>query len=478
MGRSERMRCLARGEDDGERGEAGRNRLARAADVSKIAATWRSGQPATGAVRCEARLALAWTRWDPRRRPPPPRQSDASQPPGCAAWSPVRPLVSVRAHRDGTPQQQVGVGWARRRSPSRCWRSRAAVRALARSRGPDLPAKPAAKTGVDEPIRREPPISLTAADGAELALRCCECGAVLDQPLAFTELELALRQPGGPHCWPAAWRWRSAPGARDPLRGVPRRRVARGRGGAAAHGDPAAGAGPRAAGAAAGRRAGGRALRGAASSRSRRGEQTRLIVAYTQEMRGRSEPYRVPVAGLAPLRELAVALRSRSPLVMGGDPLFAGVRGDGEVLPLRRRATDRRHRRCSRTGRARAGPAPRQHGGGPDLADPHDHLDPVESLAILFDTSASQALGWDTHVDRLGQVIQELGARVLEDIPLRVVAFDQGAGLAYEGPIRSGSARPSWRRSARGGRSARRTCWGRCAAPGSAARSGRRGACW
>src|SRR5690606_28219130 len=71
---------------------------------------------------------------------------------------------------------------------------------------------------------------------------------------------------------------------------------------------------------------------------------------------------------------------------------------------------------------------------------PHDHPDPIESLTLLFDTSASQALGWDTHVDRLGQLVAELGARVPEDSPLRVVAFDQGVELAYEGSLRGFAA--------------------------------------
>src|SRR5690606_12639690 len=50
--------------------------------------------------------------------------------------------------------------------------------------------------------------------------------------------------------------------------------------------------------------------------------------------------------------------------------------------------------------------------------------------------SASQALGWDTHVDRLGQLVEELAARVHGDIPLRVIAFDQGVWLAYDGTLR------------------------------------------
>src|SRR5690606_30337584 len=161
-------------------------------------------------------------------------------------------------------------------------------------------------------------------------------------------------------------------------------------------------------------------------------EPTRLIVAYTQEMRGRSEPYQVALAGLGKLRELGVKLRSRGPLVMSGDPAFAGVRGDGEF---------HRFKDLRPTGDLIVQPqGPRELGLRHDnmvvariSPIPHDHPDPIESLTLLFDTSASQALGWDTHVDRLGQLVAELGARVPKDSPLRVVAFDQGVELAYEG---------------------------------------------
>lgn len=290
------------------------------------------------------------------------------------------------------------------------------------------------QTAVDEAIRREPPISLTAADGAELPLRVLRVRAVLDQPLAFTELELAFDNPEGRTLAgrlalalpPGARVTRFAAlrdGAWQEAEVVPRRtafqQLAQGQ----------APQEPQLVGAPEGERFVARVEPIAAR------EQTRLIVAYTQEMRGRNEPYRVPVAGLAPLRELAVALRSRNPLVMAGDPLFAGVRGDGEYY----RFADVRP-----TGDIVVQPhGPRELGLRHDnmvvariSPIPHDHPDPIESLAILFDTSASQALGWDTHVDRLGQLIQELGARVPEDIPLRVVAFDQGVELAYEGTIK------------------------------------------
>ena len=187
-------------------------------------------------------------------------------------------------------------------------------------------------------------------------------------------------------------------------------------------------------------------------------EPTRIIVAYVQEMRGRSEPYRVALAGLGELRELGIKLRARGPLTIGGDPAFSGVRGDGEfarfgeirptgdfvVNPQGPRELGLRHENMVV---ARISPVP------------HDHPAPLDNLSILFDTSASQSLGWDTHVDRLGQLVAELGVRVIDDVPLRVVCFDQGVEIGYDGTLRK-SRRPTSRRSAPAVRSGRRNLAG------------------
>lgn len=290
------------------------------------------------------------------------------------------------------------------------------------------------KTGVEEPVRREPPISLTAADGAALPLQALHVRAVLDQPLAFTELELVFANPEG-RSLEGRLALAIPPGARvtrfavfrdgdwQEAEVVPRRaafqQLGLGR-------EPQE---PQLVGAPEGERFVARVEPIAAR------EPTRLIVSYVQEMRGRSEPYRVPLAGLEPLRELGVKLKARGAVVVGGDPAFARIRGDGELVrigdvsptddlivqPQELRELGLRHDNMVV---ARISPIH------------HDHPDPIESLAILFDTSASQALGWDTHVDRLAQLIAEVGARVLDDVPLRVICFDQGVELAYEGTLR------------------------------------------
>ncbi|MFO0635032.1 MAG: tetratricopeptide repeat protein [Nannocystaceae bacterium] len=57
----------------------------------------------------------------------------------------------------------------------------------------------------------------------------------------------------------------------------------------------------------------------------------------------------------------------------------------------------------------------------------------LDTLAILFDTSASRALDYDGQIDRLLALVAELGRR-RPDTALTVVAFDQSAETIYSGP--------------------------------------------
>ncbi|MEZ4382070.1 MAG: hypothetical protein R3A79_12035, partial [Nannocystaceae bacterium] len=72
---------------------------------------------------------------------------------------------------------------------------------------------------------------------------------------------------------------------------------------------------------------------------------------------------------------------------------------------------------------------------------PHDHSDPITSLTVLFDTSASQSLGFDAQIERLGELLAALREWSAEDIPLRVICFDQGTETVFEGRISDFSER-------------------------------------
>ena len=57
------------------------------------------------------------------------------------------------------------------------------------------------------------------------------------------------------------------------------------------------------------------------------------------------------------------------------------------------------------------------------------------SLTVLFDTSASRALGFGSQVDVLANVVQELRQKAGGALPLRVVAFDQETEEIFSGKV-------------------------------------------
>ncbi|PRQ07149.1 Vault protein inter-alpha-trypsin [Enhygromyxa salina] len=65
----------------------------------------------------------------------------------------------------------------------------------------------------------------------------------------------------------------------------------------------------------------------------------------------------------------------------------------------------------------------------------HDHAAPIEELTILFDTSASRAVGYRQQVERLAELVEALQPWTGNQLPLRLIAFDQGFETIYEGPL-------------------------------------------
>lgn len=65
----------------------------------------------------------------------------------------------------------------------------------------------------------------------------------------------------------------------------------------------------------------------------------------------------------------------------------------------------------------------------------HDHAEPIHGLTILFDTSASRAVGFGDQVARLDALLDSLERFVGPQLPIRLVAFDQVYTPVYEGRI-------------------------------------------
>lgn len=283
-------------------------------------------------------------------------------------------------------------------------------------------------------VGRGSPISLTAADGTALALRSLTVRTVIDEPLAFTELEMVFDNPEGrpldgklavampPRARVTRFARDLGTSGWEEAQVVPRRTADQ----QLPPGDPRQA--PPLLAVAAGEQFTAR-VDGIAAR-----DPTRIVVAYVEELRGRSEPYRIALAGLPRLHELGLRIRSRTPVSLGGEPslLKTGTQGQvatytdfkaGRDLTLHFSGPRELGLRRDEMVVARLSPVP------------HDHPDPIDGLTILVDTSASQAPGFDAQVDRLAAVIAAIDRRVPADIPLRVVAFDQAADTVFEGRL-------------------------------------------
>jgi tetratricopeptide (TPR) repeat protein len=158
-----------------------------------------------------------------------------------------------------------------------------------------------------------------------------------------------------------------------------------------------------------------------------------LVLSYSEELTERDAPYRVLLQGLPTLNELDVEVQvgsgggtqsqdeGRAPLAkltlkkQGFAPT-----GDLELrLPAQRPVALRNGELVV----ARVVAAP----------DPAKTVEPVNGLTVLFDTSASRALGFGAQIDRLSALLAELRRRSQGDFELRVVAFDQAAQEIYRG---------------------------------------------
>jgi tetratricopeptide (TPR) repeat protein len=169
-----------------------------------------------------------------------------------------------------------------------------------------------------------------------------------------------------------------------------------------------------------------------------------MRLAYTESFPDADQPYRVLVAGLHDVPRFAadVVVRSEPDALLevwAGNrlPEQLGIDEQGRrFLQLRRFdwtatedfvvPTSGLRRTGIRNGRkvaVRINPLT------------HDHAAPIEGLTILFDTSASRAVGYPQRVEQLAGLIEALQPWTGNELWLRLIAFDQGFETVYEGPL-------------------------------------------
>ncbi|MBC8070867.1 MAG: hypothetical protein IAG13_21245, partial [Deltaproteobacteria bacterium] len=271
------------------------------------------------------------------------------------------------------------------------------------------------------------PLSLTASDGTGLRLVSFAADAVVEGPLAYTELRLSFDNPEARQLegrfsiqlppGAALSRFAMAIGDRWQEGEVVERQAARVAYEDFLHRkqDPALlenGAG---------NRFEARVFPIAPNARKQ------LIIGWSQALSSASEPYVLPVCGLPQLDALDVKVLVRAP-------------NDGAEAVLHQVELHEKNYKPKMDLELRTGhhPAPILRAGDLAIARVTPAIsagsESLDELTVLFDTSASRALDFSGQVDRLGALLAELGRRK-RDTKLRVIAFDQSAETIYEGEV-------------------------------------------
>ncbi|MCY1055926.1 AgmX/PglI C-terminal domain-containing protein [Nannocystis sp. SCPEA4] len=297
-----------------------------------------------------------------------------------------------------------------------------------------LPSKGVKLT--DDGAMRRAPVSLTASDGTGLKLVSFKARGVVEEPLAFTELHLVFENPNDRQIEgrfeidmpPGAAISRFAMKIHDRWQEgeVVERQAARVAYEDFLHKrqDPAL------------------LENKAGNSFSARvfpigpRERKELIVSYSQELPSSAEPYRLMLRGLPELDELDASVILREPGDSAAPTSLGGAAVQTRVIEVKKqkylperdlevrsdRASTRMGLRHDNLVVARVAPA----GDMPAV--------PIGALTVLFDTSASRALGFDRQIRRLADVLKNMREQSGEDFPLRVVCFDQTTETVYSGP--------------------------------------------
>jgi Uncharacterized protein conserved in bacteria len=299
----------------------------------------------------------------------------------------------------------------------------------------DAGGQPSGKVLVPVAPPPEAPLSLTASDGAGLELVSLSARAVIEDPLAFTELHLVFRNPE-PRVREGRFRitlpegatvsrfamligstWQEGEvvelqAARRAYEDFLHRRQ-----------DPAL------------------LETEAGNEFSARvfpipaGATKELIISYSQELVQSGQVYRLPLRGLPKMRALHIrALVGKSDVAAAASSLGGRV-ARNEVVEVDKRdfAPDRDFEVAGSQRRlglrndnlvvARIAPL--------GAATPNEKLPAISSLLVLFDTSASRALGFADQIAKLQALVGELAKR--DDPALSVVAFDQFVEPVYSG---------------------------------------------
>ena len=268
-------------------------------------------------------------------------------------------------------------------------------------------------------LGEEAPVSLTASDGAGLTLVSYTARAVVEDPLAFTELTLVFENPRdrviegqfrvtlpvgatvSRFAMKAGEKWQEGEvvekqAARRAYEDFLHRRQ-----------DPALL-----------EQAAGNEFSARVFPIPARGRKE-LIVSWSHELTSSSAPFVLPLKGLPQVASLDVEVFSGGSSLARLEKQRFVPDKDLSVLPPRAGRTGLRSRELVVT-RVKAVASSQR--------------EALPSLLLLVDTSASRALGFSAQLTQLGKLVERLAA-ASSQTDLTVAAFDQSVQVVFEGPV-------------------------------------------
>lgn len=158
-----------------------------------------------------------------------------------------------------------------------------------------------------------------------------------------------------------------------------------------------------------------------------------LIVSYSQELPDGDQPYSLLLAGLPELETLDVQVLIDEATEGDAATSVGGVEATRRVIKLQKenyvptddlRVESRAKEQAVglRSGGLAVARVPVTGSRAPQ---------PIDDLTILFDTSASRSLGFDKQVRRLAELVDAIAAG--SDVHLRVIAFDNDVAKIFDG---------------------------------------------
>ena len=296
-------------------------------------------------------------------------------------------------------------------------------------------APPALRAGGSNAAPATAPASLTSSDGTGLRIVSLNARAVVDDPLAFTELHLVFRNdqprtiegqfaitlpPGATvsrFAMLQAWGWQEGEvverqAARVAYESFLHRRV-----------DPAL-------------------LEKQAGNEFRArifpipaSANKEIVISYSQELAEASQPYRLALRGLPRLDSLDVRVLAGKRVVGPVKTTLGGSAVTQDMIEVRKR--DFQPDVDLEVPLPSAGGGLRHENLAVARVTPVADAAPdrPQDLLVLVDASASRALGFAAEVERLRALIAQSAGELGRQIPLRVACFDQGVTAVYAGTL-------------------------------------------